>query len=163
MGRSDGRWDVFPGEKGGSCVGKTKRGKGTKLLVLIDGNGTPLAAEIASASPNEVTLIEPLLEKRVLQSKPRRLIYDKAADSDPLRARLAKRGIELICPHRKSRKRPKTQDGRALRRYKRRWKVERSIAWLQSFRRVVVRYEHHAELFHGFVQLACLYTILQRF
>lgn len=163
LGRGDRRWDVFPGEKRGLCVGKTKRGKGTKIMVLIDGHGTPTAAEIASASPAEVTLIEPLLDKRVLRRKPPRLIYDKAADSDPLRARLAKRGIELICPHRKSRKRPKTQDGRALRRYKRRWKVERSISWLFNFRRVVVRYEHHAHLFHGFVQLACLYTILQRF
>jgi transposase len=132
-------------------------------MVLTDGNGTPLGAEIASASPNEVTLIEPLLEKRVLRRKPKRLIYDRAADSDPLRARLRRRGIELICPHRQNRTKPKTQDGRALRRYKRRWKVERSIAWLFNFRRLVVRYERHAQLFHGLIQLACLYTILRRF
>lgn len=132
-------------------------------MVLTDGHGTPLAAEIASASPNEVRLIEPLLDKRVVPRKPRRLIYDRAADSDPLRTRLARRGIELICPHRRNRTRPTVQDGRALRRYRRRWKVERSIAWLFNFRRLVVRYDHHARLFHGFVQLACLYTILQRF
>lgn len=163
MGRGDGRWDVFPGQKRGACVGKTKRGKGTKIMVLVDGHGTPLAAEIASATPAEVTLIEPLLAKRVVRRQPRRVIYDRAADSDPLRRRLARRGIELICPHRKNRRRPRTQDGRALRRYRRRWKVERSIAWLMNFRRLVVRYEHHAPLFHGFVQLACLFTILQRF
>jgi len=132
-------------------------------MILTDGHGTPLAADVASASPAEVTRIEPLLGKRVLRRKPKRLIYDKAADSDRLRKRLAKRGVELICPHRKNRRRPKTQDGRTLRRYKRRWKVERSIAWLFNFRRLVVRYEHHAHLFHGFVQLACLYTILRRF
>jgi transposase len=132
-------------------------------MVLVDGRGTPLAADIHSASPNEVNLIEPLLDKRVLRRKPQRLIYDRAADSDPLRARLRRRGIELICPHRKNRTKPNTQDGRALRRYKRRWRVERSIAWLFNFRRLVVRYEHHAFLFHGLIQLACLYTILQRF
>lgn len=132
-------------------------------MILTDGHGTPLAADVASASPAEVTRIEPLLGKRVLRRKPKRLIYDKAADSDRLRKRLAKRGIERICPHRKNRRRPKTQDGRALRRDKRRWKVERSIAWLFNFRRWVVRYEHHAHLFHGFVPLACLYTILRRF
>jgi hypothetical protein len=65
------------------CVGKTKRGKGTKTMVLVDGRGLPLGAEIASASPHEVTLIEPLLDERVLPTKPRRLIYDAAADSDP--------------------------------------------------------------------------------
>jgi transposase len=157
------RWDVFPGKKRGDCVGKTKRGKGTKIMTLVDGDGTPLGATIASASPAEVTLIEPLLDQRIVRRRPKRLIYDKAADSDALRTRLARRGIELICPHRKNRKRPPLQDGRSLRRYCRRWKVERSIAWLGNFRRVVVRYERHAALFQGFVHLACLFTILQRF
>lgn len=132
-------------------------------MVLIDGNGLPLAADIASASPHEVTLIEPLLEHRVLRRKPGRLIYDTAADSDPLRSRLKKRGIELVCPHRRNRRKPATQDGRKLRPYRRRWKVERSISWLQNFRRLVTRYEYYAHLFHGFTQLACLLVALGRF
>jgi len=132
-------------------------------MLLTDAKGLPLAADTASASPHEVTLIEPLLEKRVLRRNPRRLIYDAAADSDPLRARLRKRRIELISPHRRNRIKPKTQDGRKLRRYKRRWKVERTISWLQNFRRLVTRYERHAHLFHGFVQLACVVIVLGRF
>lgn len=132
-------------------------------MILVEGGGLPLAIGVASASPAEVTLIEPLLEKRVLRRKPRRLIYDRAGDSDPLRARLARRGIELVCPHRRNRVKPRTQDGRKLRRYKRRWKVERSISWLFNFRRLVVRYERHAHLFLGFAQLACLFTTLKRF
>jgi transposase len=144
-------------------VGKTKRGKGTKIMVLTDAEGLPLGADTASASPHEVTLIEPLLEQRVLPRKPRRLIYDEAADSDPLRKRLKRRGIELVCRHRRNRIKPPTQDGRKLRRFRRRWKVERSISWLQNFRRLVTRYEFHAHLFHGFVQLACLIVVLGRF
>jgi len=144
-------------------VGKTKRGKGTKIMVLADNQGLPLSATIASARPHEVTLIEPLLEERQLRRRPERLIYDTAADSDPLRKRLARRGIELICPHRKNRKKSATQDGRRLRRYRRRWKIERSIGWLQNFRRLVTRYEYHAELFQGFVQLACLIITLRYF
>lgn len=132
-------------------------------MVLTDSHGLPLGIDTASASPHEVTLIEPLLDKRVLRRKPRRLIYDAAADSDPLRARLKRRGIELICPHRANRIKPQTQDGRALRRYRHRWKVERSISWLQDYRRLVTRHEHHAHLFHGFVQLACLVIVLGRF
>ena len=163
MGRSDGRWDVFPGKKGGAEVGKTKRGKGTKIMLLVDGEGTPLAANTCSASPNEVTLIEPLLDRRMRLRRPQRLIYDRAADSDPLRQRLAQRRIELICPHRINRKKPATQDGRKLRRYKRRYKVERSISWLFNFRRLVVRYERHATLFLSLVHLACMFTILQKF
>jgi transposase len=161
--RSDGRRHLFVGERRGSCVGKTKRGKGTKTMVLVDGHGLPLGAEIASARPHEVTLIEPFLDRPILRAKPRRLIYDAAGDSDPLRARLAKRGIELISPHRKNRKKPATQDGRKLRRYRRRWKIERSISWLQNFRRLVTRYEYYPHLLHGFVQLACLMVVMRRF
>ena len=132
-------------------------------MVLVDGRGLPLGVDTASASPHEVTLIEPLLDKRVLRRRPRRLLYDAAADSDPLRDRLRRRGIDLICPHRKNRKKPTTQDGRKFRRYRHRWSVERSISWLQDFRRLVTRYEYHDYLFHGLVQLACMAIVLGRF
>ncbi len=132
-------------------------------MVLTDGCGIPLGIDTASASPHEVTLIEPLLENRLLRRKPQRLIYDAAADSDPLRERLWRRGIELICPHRSNRTKPRTQDGRSFRRYRRRWKIERAIGWLQNFRRLVTRYEYHADLFQGFVQLGCLIVVLGRF
>lgn len=64
----------------------------------------------------------------------------------------------MIATHRANRTAPKTQGGRVLRRYKRRWKIERLIAWLQkhNFRRVVVRYEYPAANFRGFVRLACI-------
>ena len=63
---------------------------------------------------------------------PERLIGDRAYDSDPLDERLrTERGIEMIARHRSNRKRPKTQDGRALRRVLRRWKIERLFARLQ--------------------------------
>ena len=152
------RRHVLPRKKRGSGVGKTKRGKGTKLMTLVESHGVPFAVDVDTASSAEVTIIESLLEQRVLQRRPRRLVYDRAADSDPLRERLRQRRIELICPHRRNRRRPRTQDGRALRRYKRRWKVERTISWIQNFRRLVVRYERHLHLFLGFAQLACLYT-----
>lgn len=132
-------------------------------MVLVDGAGLPLAVDINSASPAEVTLIEPLLDQAVTPYVPPRLIYDRAADSDPLRQRLAERNIELICPHRKGRVRPATQDGRPLRRYRKRWIVERTISWLQSFKRLVTRYEFYSFLFHGFAKLACLMIVLRRF
>jgi transposase len=97
----------------------------------------------------------------VVAARPEHLIGDKAYDSDPLDARLAEQGIELIAPHRANRKKPKSQDGRPLRRYKRRWKVERLFAWLQNFRRVLVRHEYHAENYLGFVQLGCMVILLR--
>jgi len=79
------------------------------------------AVSVGSASPHEVRLVEQTLDKRWVQEKPERLIGDRAYDSDPLDARLAAQGVRLIAPHKSNRKKPKTQDGRALRRYRRRW------------------------------------------
>lgn len=153
---------LHPGEKGGLCVGKTKRGKGTKLMVLGDGQGLPIAAEIYSASPHEVTLVEDLVQSRCTAHKPQRLVGDKAYDSDALDQRLAAQGIRLIAPHRKGRKHP-TQDGRELRRYRHRWKAERLFAWLFNFRRLVVRYERHAQNFRAFLHLGCIVLLLRAF
>jgi transposase len=95
------------------------------------------------------------------RQKPERVIAERAYDSDPLRMRLKARGIELACPHRKSRRKPPTQDGRALRRYRKRWKVERTFAWLGNFRRLVVRYERHLLMYQAFFRIACLLITLR--
>lgn len=93
--------------------------------------------------------------------KPARVIADQAYDSHDLWARLRARGIDLIAPHRRSR-RTRFQDGRKLRRYHRRWIIERTNAWLLSFRRLTVRYEHRLEIDHAFVLLACILITLRR-
>jgi transposase len=145
------------------------RGKGTKIMAMADRAGLPIAIYLESASPQsapqgyEVTLVEATVASRFVAAKPQRLIGDGAYDSDPLDARLREEGIELIAPHRRNRVKPKTQDGRKLRRYKRRWKIERLNAWLQNFRRIMVRYERKAENFLGLVQLACILILLRVF
>ena len=103
------------------------------------------------------------LEQRLVADVPEKLIGDKAYDSDRLDQEVLNGfGAEMIAPHRRGR-RPerKTQDGRPLRRFKRRWKVERLFAWLYNFRRLVVRYEYHVENYVGLVQLACLIILLR--
>jgi transposase len=90
------------------------------------------------------------------------LIGDKAYDSDRLDRDLADRyGIEMIAPHRGSRREP-TQDGRPLRRYRRRWRVERLFAWLHHFCRLVIRWEYHVENFFGMVRLGCIQILLRQ-
>ena len=132
-------------------------------MLMVDGEGIPLSVHVTGANHAEVNLIEPLIDQRVLPNKPQRLMYDRAADSDPLRQRLAVNDVELICHHRKSRKKPPTQDVRKARRLSRRYKVERTISWLFNNRRLTVRYERYTHLFLGFVQLACMLTIIKRF
>lgn len=65
-------------------------------------------------------------------------------------------------PHRRNRKKAPTQDGRPLRRYARRCIVERTNAWLQNFRRLVVRYERSALTFRGLIHMACALIALKR-
>ncbi len=169
VGRNVPGWQLRPGQKGGDAVGKTKRGKGTKWMVLVDGQGLPLGVRLESASPAEVTLVEATLQevrvprpKGRPRQKPRRVIADAGYDSDPLRERLKKRAIELIAPYRKNNKRKRYYDGRKMRRYKRRWIVERTNAWLGQFRRLLVRHEHLLSTYHAFFYLACFWITLRR-
>jgi transposase len=170
VGRSLSRRQLRSGQKGGCAVGKTKRGKGTKWMVLVDGEGLPLGVRLESASPGEVTLAEATLaEVSVPQpkgrprQKPKRIIADRAYDSDPLRKRLRKRGIDLIVPYRENNKQRRCEDRRKLRRYKRRWIVERTNAWLGQFRRLLVRHEHLLSIYQAFFYLACLWITLRRY
>ena len=153
--------DFCSGQKRGRLVGKTKRGKGTKIMGIADGHGLPLALRTASASPAEVTLVKATLEERIVAEVPERLIGDKAYDSDKLDQELLQDyGTEMIAPNKQNR-RVITQDGRPLRRYVRRYKIERLFSWLFNFRRLVVRYEYHAENFQGLVHLAAAVILLR--
>jgi transposase len=138
-------------------------------MVVADGKGIPLGVLITFASPAEVTLAEATLATISVPRKGpgrpksimKRLIGDKAYDADRLRTKLRQRGIELICPHRRNRKRASLQDGRALRRYRRRWKIERTISWFGAFERLVVRYERSHKLFLAFFHIAAAIITLR--
>ena len=132
---------------------------------MTEAQGIPLSSFTDSAAVAEVHLLEPALasipESIPLPEKVP-LIADRAHDSDPLRRALAERGIGLIAPHRKNRTKAPTNDGRKLRRYKRRWKIERTFAWLHSYRRTVTRFEKSIQRFDGFVSLACAFIALNK-
>lgn len=105
-----------PAKKGGASVGKTKRGKGSKVMAMADTHGLPVAVYVESATPHQVTLVNATLAERFVKKAPERIIGDNAYDSDRLDVELGRRGVELIAPHRSTRKR-RTQDGRPLRRH----------------------------------------------
>jgi len=155
------RRDLHDREKGGFGVGKPERGKGSKLMAVADRTGLPLDVHVTSASPHEVTLVHDTLKERILRSNPSRLIGDLAYDSDKLDAQLAKQRIEMIAPHRSNRTKPPSQDGRPLRRYRRRWKIERLFACLQNFRRILVRHDRYLDNFLSLVHLGCILIFLR--
>ena len=104
-------WQLRLGEKGGAKIGPTKRGKGTKWMVLVDGAGTPLGAYLDAASPAEVTLLEKTLASQPIRGTPERLIGDRGYDSNAVRRFLKRRRIQPIIPARSNNTQATDQDG----------------------------------------------------
>ena len=156
-------------KKRGEAVGPTRKGKGTKWFVVADGRGTPIGTLVASASPAESQLAEAALESVVIPRRhgpPKRIlplvIADKGYDSWPLKQRLLQKGTRLVSPNLRTRK-SHIEDGRRLRRYKRRWKVERTISWVGTWwRRLTCRWERLLSSWNGFLHAAMMIICLRR-
>jgi len=107
--------------------------------------------------------VEETLDAKFTLGYPERLVGDKAYDSDELDSWIKEQyGTQVIAPNRRDRK-TRTQDGRSLRRYRRRWKIERMFAWLQNFRRIATRWDYKLENYLGFVHIGCLLILLRYF
>jgi len=134
-----------------------------KLEVVTDARGLPLGTTVAAANRAETDLIEDAIDDIPLPLPDRvPRVADRGYDSDPLRDRLRGRGIDLLSPHRKNRTGPSRNDGRRMRRYARRYVVERTNAWLHNFRRIANRWEYYSFIYHGFVRLACIVLAVER-
>jgi transposase len=131
-------------------------------MAVVDANGLPIGLRVCTAGEHEVKQAQETILECWTVELPERTIADRAFDSDALDASLAEFGVEVIAPHRKNR-RPenKTQDGRKLRRYKRRWKVERFFSWLGNFRRLLIRHERKVQNYEGFAHLATLIILVR--
>ena len=132
-------------------------------MAIADRDGLPLALYLASGNRFDSVLTDGTLDAAFVAKLPPRLIGDKAWDAAPLQQRLwTERRIELIAPKRggkcPSRRR---QDGRKLRRYTRRWRVEALFAQLKRFRRIATRWDVKSANFFGFLQLACSVLLLR--
>lgn len=131
-------------------------------MVLGDARGLPVAVDTGPAGPHESKLVPRLFDFMLTQQRPPRVIGDRAYACDPWDAALAGRGVELIAPHRGNRKPENvTQDRRPLQRYRRRWTVAGSMAWIQNLRRLCIRWEKLTKLFPGFLHLAGTLLLLR--
>jgi IS5 family transposase len=135
-----------------------------KLEIVVDASGLPLGMATASASVSEQALLMPALDDiplEVPEGTP--VIADKGHDSDDLRDAIEAEGFKPIIPHRTNRVRPSRNDGRRLRRYRHRWLVERTNAWLHCYRGLAVRWSYYPFLYVGLVYLSFIHMALQRF
>lgn len=131
-------------------------------MAVVDKSGLPIGVQVFTAGAHEVTQAQDTVLGCWTQPLPERAIADRGFDSDALDASLAEFGVEVIAPHRRNRKKEnKTQDGRKLRRYKKRWRVERFFAWLGNFRRLLVRHERKIAHFQAFVHLATIIILVK--
>ena len=159
---ADGRF--IPANKGDPRSARPRAGRGPRGWWWSMARGPPLGAALEAAAPAAVTRLETTLDTVAVgrpgkpgrpRQRPARLLADRGDDRNPLRARLAQRGIEPIIPARRNHKHATHQDGRKLRRDRRRWIIERTFAWLGAFRRLVVRYERLITAYAGFFHMAC--------
>jgi transposase len=166
-----------PAKKGGDRVGLTRKGKGTKWMLVVEGNGLPLGFHLDSANCAELRLAAQTLDAvRVSQprgrprQRPRRLVADRGYDSQAfrqaLRQALRRRGIGMCIP---AKRRPATWQAKRGRpivarkeEYRLRYKVERSFAWLGNFRRLVVRWEHRSGIYRSFFVFAVMLLCIKR-
>ncbi len=174
MGQSVLGWQLRAGKKGGACVGKTKRGKGTKVMLVVEGDGLPIGFCLASANHHEVKLAIPTLQTiRVPRrgrgrpkQRPEELVADKAYDSRQFREWLRRKRIKPTIPSYERRARNHPRRGRPIKAgqgYAERWKVERTFAWLGNFRRLLVRHERYLSIFRAFFLIALILLSLRYF
>lgn len=132
-----------------------RRKLGSKHHLITEQKGIPLAVILTGANTHDVTQLLPLVRAipaiagkrgRPLR-KPKILQGDRGYDSEPIRTLLRQRSITPELAKRR------TAHGSGLGRT--RWVVERSIAWLHSFRRLKMRYEKLAVPHEAFLSLAC--------
>jgi transposase len=162
-----------PAKKGGDKVGLTKKGKGTKWMLVIDGNGLPLGFHLASANTAEVRLAEATLDTIAVarprgrpRRRPEKLVADRAYDSSAFRGVLRQRGIGMCIPPKRRPARWRPKRGRPvvarMEEYRLRYRVERTFAWLGNFRRLLIRWEHHFAIYHSWFALAVAVLCVRR-
>jgi IS5 family transposase len=135
-----------------------------KLEIVVDASGLPLGLAVAAANVSETELLAPALaDVPVAVPAETPVVADKGHDSDALRDELEAEGYRPVIPHRSNRVRPSRNDGRRLRRYRHRWVVERTNAWLHCYRGLAVRWAHHTFMYVGLAYAALIDMALNRF
>jgi transposase len=141
-----------PAKRGGELVGVTKKGKGTKWMLVVDGNGLPLGFHLDSANTAEVRQAERTLDTMAVprprgrpKRRPEKLVADRGYDSNAFRRALRRRGIRMCIPPKRRPANWRPKRGRPVvacrTDYRRRFTVERTFAWLGNFRRLLIRWE----------------------
>lgn len=143
---------------------------GTKISTIVDFEGTPFNVVFAPGNRNDVPLAIPTITDNPV-GKPNTILTDKGYDSDKLRLRLNQLGIfpnipsrELILKHKRRKgkeiKEIKAKYNQNLNRM--RFRIERTNAWIKSFRRLHFRFDYTLVSFQTLTYLALIVICLRK-
>jgi len=149
-------------------LGRSRGGFGTKIHLVTDGNGLPLAVEVTAGQRHESSQFERVMGKVRIpgrrgrpRCRPVRLAGDKGYSYERIRRWLRRHGIKAVIPRRKD-QRP--DDGRVKfdrEAYRRRAVVEQCVGWLKEGRAVGTRFDKLAVNYLATVKIAMIQRYLR--
>jgi transposase len=147
------------GEPEDHALGRSQGGFSTKLHLVCDGEGTPLAVTISPGQEHETQQFVPLMaEATAWPEQPKKLAGDKGYSAGWIRDWLREHKIKPVIAHKKNEQARKGRFDRKA--YRRRNIIERCVNSLKWFRRVATRYEKLAIHYLGMVTLAIIFRLL---
>lgn len=146
------------GEPSDHALGRSRGGFGTKLSLVCDEEGTPLAVAMGPGQEHDIRRFRDVMTRALRLGRPLALTADKAYSVTWVRDWLRRRRVRPIVPTR-SDQRPVGHFARVA--YRKRNVVERLVSWLKESRRVATRYEKLATTYLGMVQLALIRRLLR--
>lgn len=154
------------GEPADHALGRSRGGFGTKIHLVTDGTGLPLAVEISAGQRHESLYAEPVLQAvRIrcgngrVRTRPKAVAGDKGYSYARVRRYLRRRRIKAVIPTRKDQRRRPGFDKEA---YRGRNVVERCINWLKESRALATRFDKLAVNYLATVKLAILQQYLRK-
>ncbi len=157
-----------PGEPADHALGYSRGGFGTKVHLVTDGNGLPLAAEVTAGQAHESTSFESVLNKVRIPNRrgrprcrPVRLAGDKGYSYPRIRAWLRRHGIRAVIPRRSNQKPDDKRHRFDKQAYRRRAVVEQCVGWLKESRAVGTRFDKLAVNYLATVKLAMIRRYLR--
>jgi transposase len=147
------------GEPADHALGRSQGGFGTKVHMICDGNGLPLAVTVGPGQEHETRQVHDLFEQILEEERvPKHLAGDKAYSAGWLRELLAEIGIKPVIPHKSNEKAKPKRFPRKL--YKGRHVIECCFGRLKWLRRIATRYEKLALHYLGMLNLAIIYRFI---
>ncbi len=164
-----------PGEPPDHALGRSRGGFTTKLHLVTDGTGLPLAVALSAGQAHESRYATPLLDAvdvpRHVPGRPRRrpaaVAGDKGYSYPAIRAWLRRFGVRAVIPERRDQvarraHRPGRKPAFDRAAYRRRHVIENCVGWLKEARGVATRFEKLAIHYLGLLKLGMIRLLLRR-